>query len=206
MEQQEKDIIEGALAMFNKFGLRSVTMDDVARELGISKKTIYKYFENKADLIHKAVRTVYDAIHETMQEIHESATNPIDELIQIDEVVCMIMKRHNPSLQFQLQKYYPRTYNFLYEGRHKLIHKMISENIALGQKGGWYRADASREIISFLYCAKVETIPEEEEELFASFEMPFIMKQALIYHIRGLATEKGLKYLEEKLSKSNPQK
>ncbi len=199
MEEQEKDIIHGALGMFNKFGLRSVTMDDVARELGISKKTIYKYFENKADLIQKSVQTVHDAIEETLMAIHNKSTNPIDELVEIDSVVCEIMKRHNPSLRYQLQKYYPRTYNYLYEGRHKLIHKMIRENIEMGQKGGWYREDASKEVISFLYCAKVETIPEEEEEIFASFEMPFIMNQALIYHIRGLATAKGLEYLETKL-------
>lgn len=204
MEEQEKDIIEGALAMFNKFGLRSVTMDDVARELGISKKTIYKYFENKADLIHKAVQTVHEAIQATMADIQANVSNPIDELIEIDHVVCQVMKKHNPGLSFQLQKYYPRTYNFVHEGRHRLIHNMIANNIEKGQKGGWYREDASKDIISFLYCAKVETIPEEEEELFEHYEMPFIMKQALVYHIRGLATKKGLDYLEEKLKDIKP--
>lgn len=204
MEEQEQDIINCALGMFSKFGLRSVTMDDVARELGISKKTIYKFFENKADLIQKAVQTVHDAIQQTLEEIHQRSTNPIDELIEIDSVVCEIMKRHNPSLRYQLQKYYPRTYNYMYEGRHRLIHKMIRENIEMGQKGGWYRKDASKEVISFLYCAKVETIPEEEEEIFANFEMPFIMNQALLYHIRGVASPKGLTYLEEKLKDTKP--
>lgn len=204
MEEQERDIINGALVMFNKFGLRSVTMDDVAKELGISKKTIYKYFENKADLIQKAVQTVHDTIEATLLEIHKRSTNPIDELMEIDSVVCEIMKKHNPSLRYQLQKYYPRTYNYLYEGRHKLIHKMIRENIEIGQKGGWYREDASKEVISFLYCAKVDTIPEEEEEIFASFDMPFIMNQALVYHIRGIASAKGLAYLEEKFKDNKP--
>lgn len=204
MEEQERDIINGALGMFNKFGLRSVTMDDVARELGISKKTIYKYFENKADLIQKAVQTVHDSIQATLMEIHGNSTNPIDELIEIDSVVCKIMKGHNPSLRYQLQKYYPKTYSYLYEGRHSLIHKMIKENIEMGQKGGWYREDASKEVISFLYCAKVDTIPDEEQEVFASFDMPFIMNQALMYHIRGIASAKGLTYLEEKLKDIKP--
>ncbi len=204
MEEQERDIINGALGMFYKFGLRSVTMDDVARELGISKKTIYKYFENKADLIQRSVQTVHEAISSTLEEIHKRTTNPIDELMEIDSVVCEIMKQHNPSLRYQLQKYYPRVYNLIYEGRQALFNKMIKENIEMGQKGGWYREDASKEVISFLYCAKVDTIPEEEEETFANFDMPFIMNQALMYHIRGVASSKGLAYLEEKLKDNKP--
>lgn len=204
MEDQEKDIIEGALAMFSKYGLRSVTMDDVARELAISKKTIYKYFENKADLVHKSLWTVQDVIRQTLEDIHENSTNPIDELIEIDQVVCDIMKQRNPGLRFQLQKYYPQTYNAMYEGRHKMIHKMISENIELGQRDGWYRTEASKEIISFLYCAKVETIPEEEGELLEQYNMSEVARQALIYHIRGLATARGLEHLEKRLQDIKP--
>lgn len=191
--------MECALGMFSKYGIRSVTMDDVAKELGISKKTIYKYFENKADLIHKSIRNKFTEIQKSLLEIHAKTTNAIDELIEVDKVVGRIMRNHNHSMQFQLQKYYPETFSEVFEGRHDLLSTMIQENIENGKRDGLYRAEASTEVISFLYCAKMETIPEEERELFENHSMPFVMHQALEYHIRGLATPKGLEYLERKL-------
>jgi len=199
MEKQEKDIMDCALGMYNKYGVRSVTMDDVAKELGISKKTIYKYFENKADLIHKSIRNKFAEIQRSLMEIHAKTTNAIDELIEVDQVVCRIMRNHNHSMHFQLQKYYPETFSEVFEGRHEMLSMMIRENIESGKRDGLYRPEASTEVISFLYCAKMETMPEEEQQLFENHSMPFVMHQALEYHIRGLATAKGLEYLEQKL-------
>ena len=199
MESQELEILNGALGLFRCYGLKRVTMDDVAKELGISKKTIYKYFENKADLIHKIVQHVNSTIESRLIGIHLKSTNPIDELIEIDNVVYEIVKRHNPSLSQQLKKFYPASYEYLYEHRNNVIHKIIAQNIEIGQRDGWYRMDACKEVIGLLYCKKVETIPEEEKKVFGNYDMNHIMGQALKYHVRGIATEKGLEYLEEKL-------
>lgn len=200
METQEKEIIKCALGMFNKFGIRSVTMDDVAQELGISKKTIYKYFENKADLVHKSVLITYEKLQHKLEKIHAEAENSIDELIEIDKVIGVVMENHNPGMRYQLQKYYPRTYNLLYEGRHDLIHKVISENIEKGKQDGLFRKEADTQIITFLYCSKVETMPEEEQELLEKHSLKYMTRQALEYHIRGIATARGLDYLEKKLN------
>lgn len=199
MENVEQEIINAALGMFNKYGIRSVSMDDVARELGISKKTIYKYFENKAELVHKSLMVIHTGIRDLLLEVHAQSENPIDELFEIDSVVCRVMENHNPSLQFQLQKYYPQTYSKMYEGRHELLHKMIAENIEKGKEGSWYRQEANTEIVTFLYCSKVETMPEDEQVLLTRYNMAYVTRQALEYHIRGLASEKGLNYLNEKL-------
>ena len=190
--------MECALGMFNKYGIRSVTMDDVAKELGISKKTIYKYFENKADLIHKSVRTRFAEIQKSLLDIHARSANAIDELIEVDELVGKMMRNHNHSMQFQLQKYYPETFAEVFEGRHELLSSMVQENIESGKRDGLYRQEACTEVISFLYCAKMETMPEEERALFDNHSKPFVMHQALEYHIRGLATASGLEYLEQK--------
>lgn len=199
MESVEKDIMDCALGMFSKYGIRSVTMDDVAKELGMSKKTLYKYFENKADLVHKSIRARFEEIQKSLIEIHLNAANAIDELIEVDEVVGKVMRNQNPSLRFQLQKYYPETFREVFEGRHDMLSAMVQENIESGKRDGLYRKEASTEVISFLYCAKMETMPENEMQLFENHSMPFVMHQALEYHIRGLATEKGLQYLEQKL-------
>lgn len=199
-DNQEREMVMGALGLFNKFGIRSVTMDDVAREMAISKKTLYKYFENKADLVNKCVMTVFDKVHSCMMDIHCSAKNSIDELFDIDNVIRQIMKDHNPGLQFQLHKYYPQTAKAMYDGRRDLINKMISENIDNGKRDGLYRDSIDTELVTHLYCSKMETIPEDKELLFKKFHSKEIKRQALEYHIRGIASPKGLKYLEKKLT------
>mgnify|MGYP000745969869 CR=1 FL=1 len=196
----EREMVNGALSLFNKFGIRSVTMDDVAREMAISKKTLYKYFENKADLVNKCVMTIFDQVHSCMMEIHSSAQNSIDELFDIDNVIRQIMKDHNPGLHFQLHKYYPQTAKAMYEGRRELINKMIEENIDNGKRDGLYRDNMDTELITHLYCSKMESIPEDKELMMKKFHTKEVKRQALEYHIRGIATPKGLKYLEKKLT------
>lgn len=200
-DKQEQEMIMGALSLFDKYGIRSVTMDDVAREMAVSKKTLYKYFENKADLVHKCIMTIFDHIQSCMMDIHSSAQNAIDELFDIDNVIRQILKDHNPGLQFQLHKYYPQTAKAMYEGRRHLINKMISENIDNGKRNGLFRDNVDSEIITHLYCSKVDSIRDDQEDLMRKFHTKKVMRQALEYHIRGIASDKGLKYLEEKLSK-----
>ncbi len=200
MEKQELEIVGSAFALFNKYGIRSVTMDDVAREMGISKKTIYKHFENKADLVDKCVQSIFEVIKSHVERIHAKTKNAIDELFEIDDVVGTIMANHNPGMQFQLAKYYPETHRFINEGRQKMIRKMIAENIQNGRTQGFYRTDFESNIITYLYCNKVETLPEEDTKLLEQYDMRKMMFESLIYHIRGIATPKGIEYLENKLN------
>lgn len=202
-EKQEREMVLGALVLFNKFGIRSVTMDDLAREMAISKKTLYKYFENKADLVNKCAMSVFNQVHSCMMEIHKSAQNSIDELFDIDNVIRQIMKDHNPGLHFQLHKYYPQTAKAMYAGRRELINKMIAENIDNGKRDGLFRTNIDTEIITHLYCSKMESIQDKQKELMEKFHSPEVKKQALEYHIRGIASPKGLEYLEKKLRKQN---
>lgn len=199
METQEQDIILRTLDLFMRYGVRSITMDDVAREMGISKKTIYRYFDTKADLVQKCVMTVHSTIHQRMEEIHQSAQNAIDELFDIDRIVREIMENHNPGIRFQLKKYYPKVYHMVFEGRKRLITKMIRENIENGKEQGLYREDVISDIVTHLYCTKVDTMPDEDEELISKYDIKRMMRQALVYHIRGIASPKGLEHLEHKL-------
>lgn len=200
METQEREIIEGSIALFSRYGIRSVTMDEVAREIGISKKTIYKYFSNKADLVEQCVMVVFSAIREAMETIHRSSQNAIDELFEIDEVVGQILEHQDPGLHYQLQKYYPQVAHKLFENRERMVCRMIVENIENGQKVGYYRTDLEGELIAHLYCSKMETLPEENHDFFRTMGVKNIMRQSLIYHIRGIATARGLEYLEAKLN------
>lgn len=203
METQEKEIIEGSLAMFNKYGIRSVTMDDVAHELGISKKTIYKFFENKADLIQKCIGRLSASVSNSFEEAMADADNAIEELFAINRIVRRILENHNPGLRFQLKKYYPEVATQLYEGRQNLLSKMIKDNIKKGQEAGLYRKDLEADIVTYLFCCKVKSMPDEEDLIAGKYSVPYVLRHSLEYHIRGMATPKGLQYLEDILSKEN---
>ena len=191
----------GSLGMFSKYGIRSVTMDDVARELGISKKTIYKYFENKADLIDRCVGVIHGRIKDSIEEVHAKSENPIDELFEINDIVKHILEKHNPALRFQLEKYYPQAARKLYEDRKVMINRIIKENMERGMEQGWYRSDIEADIITRLYCSKLETAEdlEAESELLARYGMEKLMCTGVVYHLRGIVTDKGLEYLENKI-------
>lgn len=199
MENQKKEILESALGMFNRYGIRSVTMDDLASEMSVSKKTIYKYFDNKADLVHHCGQLLFQRIYDSLMEVHEKSSSAIDELFEVDRVLWKMMEKHNPSMRYQIQKYYPKTFNYLFEGRQEMIRKMVSENIERGKSDGCFRKDADTGVVSYLYCAKVESMPEENTDIMDHHSLRYISRQALIYHIRGLATPQGLAKLEEKL-------
>ena len=167
--------------------------------LPISKKTLYKFFDNKADLVHHCGKLLFNRIYERMVQVHEQSDDAIDELFEMDKVVWEMMEKHNPSMRYQVQKYYPNTHQHLFEGRREMIQKMIRENIERGKRDGLFRDDADTQVVSFLYCSKMETMPEEEAEFMDRHSLRYISRQALVYHIRGLATEQGLAKLEEKL-------
>lgn len=203
MEEIERDIIDGALRLFLKFGIRSVTMDDVAGELGMSKKTIYKHFKNKAELVHRGVQTVYQEMQSKLLEIHSHMENPIDELMAITALMQGLLEQHSHNLRFQLQKYYPQTFQELYEGRHELISKVMRENIERGKAHGLFREDANADVLAQLYCSKLDKLPEQNEDLMKRHGIAELMRQSMEYHVRGLATPKGIQYLEEKLNKGD---
>ena len=111
MEKElEEKIRQHALQMFMQLGVRSVTMDDVARDMAISKKTLYQYVENKADLVEKAFTHLVDTTIPRVREIRKADGNAIDHMFMLDEFMCSMVESHNPAVKFQLHKYYPSTW------------------------------------------------------------------------------------------------
>ena len=199
MIEQKKKILTSALGMFNRYGFKSVTMDDLATDMCISKKTLYKFFQNKADLVDHCGQMIFRKIQEKLQDVHKNSESAIDELFEVDKVVWEMIEKQNPSMHFQIQKYYPKTFERIFYDRQIMIRKMVADNIERGKKDGCFRKDADTEVISHLYCSKMEAIPDTVMDQMDHQKMRYFSLQALVYHIRGLATEQGLARLEEKL-------
>ena len=106
----QDEILEKAAEMFLNYGFKSVTMDDIANEMGISKKTIYQHFSNKNNLVEATTLRMFHLISEGIDLICENNINAIEALFEIKNFVLQYLKDEKTSPMFQLQKYFPKTY------------------------------------------------------------------------------------------------
>lgn len=199
MELMENEIIDKAKELFKRYGLRPVTMDDIAKDMGVSKKTLYKYFSNKEDLVGRAVDNIFESVKASMLQLLESEGNAIDMLFAMDEVVCSNIEAHDHSMQFQLERYYPEVSARLEGKKRGMIFTMMRANLERGIKEGLFRSELDKEVVAFLYYSRARVMTEAEMDLLANHSISDMMREILIYHVRGISNEKGVAYLEEKL-------
>lgn len=200
MNDKEQQILRQAREVFMRFGLRSVTMDDVCREIGISKKTLYLYVTDKGDLIQKILKLDIqddEAITCTAENNHLQA---IDELLAIQDMVQRKINAIHSSILYDLKKYYPEAWAMMHSHRERFVVNAIEQNILRGQQQGLYRTDLNPSVIARIYAHRLEIV--FDPSLFEGLAMQpsEIYAEAMRYHIRGIATNKGIQYLEKTLS------
>ena len=193
-------IISKATDMFLKLGFKSVTMDDIAGEMCISKKTIYKYFENKELLIEESTQEVQKEMQQTIESIVAMNYNAIEENFQIRQMFKEMFKSTDTSPLYQLKKHYPEIHQKVLQCQVQECENCFRQNIEKGIKQGLYRKDLNMESYIKFYYILIFSINENtrsEKEAFA-LEM-----EALEYHTRAMATPKGIIELEKQLKNSN---
>tara|TARA_Y100000746_G_C15280371_1_gene357392 strand:+ start:86 stop:691 length:606 start_codon:yes stop_codon:yes gene_type:complete len=198
MEQFNR-IIESTLNLFLREGVKSVNMDDISSFMGISKKTLYKYVNNKADLVEKAFRLYQYRILGMISNIQEKNENAIDELFEIDEKLCLMLKNRPPRLINNLKKYYPNVWEILDEIKKKHLFTCITENMDRGKEQGLYRNEVNSNIIAKLMMNTVDALVDDATFPLTQYDFKSLLEENRVYHIRGIASDKGIKYLEQKL-------
>ncbi|SHI94052.1 TetR/AcrR family transcriptional regulator [Flavobacterium haoranii] len=192
----KEKIIEKACELFLKFGFKSVTMDDIAGEMCISKKTIYKYFCNKEILVKETTIVVRDQINEIIQKIISENHNAIKENFEIRKIFKEMFKSSDDSSVFQLKKHYPEIYQNIFKSEIQKHKKIFSDNINKGIKEGLYRKDLNiNNYVDFYYYL----IFNIHEDTTSEIDCQKIELEALEYHTRAMATSKGIKELESHL-------
>ncbi len=181
--------------MFLTLGFKSVTMDDLANEMGISKKTIYSHFENKTKLVEESTMDMFWFISNGIDEIIALQRNPIEELYEIKRFVMMHLKNEKSSPQYQLQKYYPKIHQALKGKQFEVMQECIVDNIKRGMEMGIYRANLNVEFISRIYFSGVTSIKDNDIFPVQLFSMIQLMDDYLEYHLRGITTVKGKEIL-----------
>ena len=193
-------IIAKATEMFLKLGFKSVTMDDIAGEMCISKKTIYKFFCNKEVLVEETVEKVHDDVESTMHELFSKGYNAIEENFEIRQTFKEMFKSADTSPVYQLKKHYPEIYEKVNKRRTQECKIWFKANIEKGIAQGLYRSEIDVETFAAFYYILVFQI--NESTLYEKDAVILELK-ALEYHTRAMATEKGLIELEKQLSNPN---
>lgn len=196
MEIKDK-IVLGAGELFMRYGVRSVTMDDVARELGMSKKTLYQSFSNKDELILAVTIAHIEIEKKEFGEVHSNAENALDELHQLTNCVRNSMEAMNPSLLFDLQKYHPDSWQVFLDFKHSFIQSMVRENIERGIKEGTYRKDLNSDILAKLRMEEVQLVFDPKVFPTSQYNLVEVQMAVLDHFIHGLLTEDGQKQFHE---------
>jgi TetR/AcrR family transcriptional regulator, cholesterol catabolism regulator len=192
-----QDLINKISELYLKYGIRSVTMDDVAREFGISKKTLYLHFKDKKDMVEKVIHHVISKQKcgmETMLDI--PADNAIDRLMKMTVFFTENLKESHIAMTYDLQKYFPELWEEVLEFKREEIYRYMMDNINTGINEGLYRNDMNYDIIGRIYVSRLEMYQTELWEPLARYNIEEIFHTLFIYHIRGISTPKGLEYLE----------
>ncbi len=200
MDEKKLEILERASAVYLKFGIKSVTMDDLARELSISKKTIYKYFNDKNDLVKSIIEMKVQMDSAVCSNTSLQADNAIDELIQVSQVVIEQFNDFNPTVFFDIQKFHKEAWDIIVQHKASFVLNMIKQNIERGIKEKIYRENLNPMIAAKLYVASSDASMNSEMFPWPEFKFQEIFIEMIRLHINGMANDTGRAYLKQKLN------
>jgi len=191
MELKAK-ILKESEHLFLRYGLKSVTMDDLARQLGVSKKTLYQFVDNKADLIEQIMHLHIAEQKALMEQVRENSGDAVEEMIKIARYIIQELRKLSPTVMYDLQKYYQDIWQLI-QNLHQIdVHILIKDNIERGIEQGVYRTDINADIIAKIYV--LGTLAVVDESLFPQkdYRKEQLFIEFIKYHLQGITSEKGL--------------
>jgi TetR/AcrR family transcriptional regulator, cholesterol catabolism regulator len=199
MEQHIKDI---AFARFKLLGFRNVTMDYLANQLGISKKTIYQYFKDKDALVDAIVIDEISRNKQQCEDDKKKASDAIEENVLALHSMREIFSDINPSFLFDLQKFHHHSFLKFEHFKNNFLFELIHSNLERGIQEGNYRSDINTEIITTVRLESIMLVFTNPHFVTNKYSVIQIEEQILHHYLHGIVSEKGLKLLKKYLSKS----
>lgn len=194
METTER-ILLAAQELFHKFGIKRVTMDDIAKHLGMSKKTIYQHFKDKDDLVMSKTSYDLEIRKKDIDQIYNSSENAIDEMIKAMSYISDLFRQMNPMVFYDLQKYHPSAWQRFRAFKEENIINLVERNLKRGITEGFYRADLNVKIISRLRAESIEMAMRQEIYPSTEFNPTEVQVQLLDHYLHGITTIKGHKLI-----------
>lgn len=194
----KESLLASAHDLFMKYGIKSVSMDDISKRLGVSKKTIYSCVATKDDLIASVLDKHLEKDECEIKKILSESSDAIDEMVNITRHLITFLSNMTPSIIYDLKKYHPISWGKIETSHFSFIEKTILENLNRGQNEGLYRHDINPKILSKLYVLKSTAIADHEKFPIEDFDRVSLILEVIKYHLYGIVSDKGLKIIQQK--------
>ena len=208
MEVKER-IKQKADELFRRYGIKSVTMDEIANQLGVSKKTIYHSFSDKNELVDEVIADMLQFNKECCQSYKADSQNAVHEIFMALDMLQVIFDNMNPSILHDIERNYPVTYKKFKDYKYKFLYDLVKENMVRGIEDELYRPEINIDVLAKI---RLETMMLPfDEQLFPKnkFSMVSLHQQLIEFFLFGIASLKGykliLKYQKERQNKTTVQ-
>jgi len=188
----KEQIVSSVADLFQKYGVRSVSMDDIAQHLGISKKTIYQYFEDKNHLVKEVASLIIAEKLGAYHEVAGCASNAIEELVEIAKLIRKHFSEMNPALMFDVRKYHPEAWQLFVHHEKEVVYNAIVENITRGQEEGVIRKEIDARVLAKLRFEQIHMSFDEQIFPKEEFDLQDVHLQMFDFFVHGVLTANGL--------------
>jgi AcrR family transcriptional regulator len=196
----ETRIVEGARELFSRYGLKSVTMDDISRHVGMSKKTIYQNFEDKNQIIYAVFQSEMAKQQSSFIEFAETAKDPVHEMVMMMQFMEKTFRRFNPNLFYDMQKHYPEVWKMFREFKVTCALESIMANLQKGKDLGLYRKSVNSKILGIMRLAEVECAMDPTIFSPDEFTIHEVQVQMLEHFLHGICTLRGHRLVNKYLA------
>lgn len=195
--KKEVALIERVNQVFVAHGLKAVTMDDMAKRLNVSKKTLYKYVKNRKELVYKSTVFHIAKDKESVEAILAKNLDPISELHEIAQFVLLTISQINPKVHYDLEHYFTDSWELIDEYFNGFLHTTYLNNLLKGRDSGFYRDDFNPEIVAKIFTSKMDLV--WDAKVFNPEKYPFgeVYLEYLLYHLRSIVSNKGMDLLNK---------
>ncbi len=186
-------LIEKARDLYYRYGIRSVTMSDIARQLGVSKKTLYQEVSSKEELVQKVFELDLREERDQMVHLQSNSKDAIEQMVQTTIFIMKRMRKVSPVTHYDLQKYYGPLWSDLESEQLKFIYEILKKNIQWGKSTGLYRENIDAEIIARFFIHKASMAVNEVYFPLETYQRDDLLMQLISYHVNGITTPEGVK-------------
>ena len=201
MNEQKLHIIKASYNQFRQLGFKNVTMDDLARQIGISKKTLYEQFENKDELVLESIKFMLETNRIETDAALKSSKNAIEQLISLITIMEKMLRGLNLVCYMDLQRYYPAAYQYLEAFKREHMLTDIIENLKQGITEGLYRNDVNIEVVSRFRLESAMIVFHNNVYPQDKFNIVEVNNELFVHYMYGIASIKGHKLINKYLNK-----
>jgi AcrR family transcriptional regulator len=196
-------ILAKAADLFMRYGIKSITMDEIATSLGISKKTIYQFFTDKDDLVFAVIGQEINENEMECVQFREAAENAVHEIFLAVEDLDELLRSTNPLVLYDLEKHHPRAFQKIKDFKYQFLHHATVENLRRGIEEGLYRSDLNKDIAAKSRIEAAFLVFNPDLFPHSKYSMSEVNFELAILFLHGVVTEKGKQLIEQYTNERN---